>query len=87
MQYLGDGALHYLRTRDGAEVDFIIERGTTLTPIEVKWTENPTLSDARHLLTFLNEHPRQADRGYILCRCTRPLELHEKITALPWHYL
>ena len=35
LQYLGAGKLHYQRTRDGAEVDFIIERGDVLTPIEV----------------------------------------------------
>jgi len=87
LQYLGDAALSYQRTRDGAEVDFIVERGGTLTPIEVKWTENPTASDARHLLTFLREHPRQARQGYVICRCARPLQLHEKITALPWHCL
>lgn len=84
---MGGGALHHLRTRDGAEVDFIVERGATLTPIEVKWTKNPRLSDARHLLAFLNEHPQQARRGYVLCRCARPLELHDKITALLWHCL
>ncbi len=87
LQYLGDGSLHYLRTRDGAEIDFIIERGASLTPIQIKWTENPGLSAARHLLTFLDEHPRQARCGYIICRCPRPLRLHEKIIALPWHCL
>jgi len=87
LQYLGDGTLYYQRTRDGAEVDFIVERGGTLVPIEVKWTAHPSISDGRHLLTFLAEHPRQARRGYVVCRCTRPLELHEKITALPWSCL
>ncbi len=76
-----------MRTRDGAEVDFIVERDATLTPIEVKWTENPGISDARHRLAFMNEHPQHATRGYVLCRWARPLELHEKITALPWHYI
>ena len=87
LQYLGDGTLHYLRTRDGAEIDFIVERGETLTPIEVKWTENPRLSHARHLLIFMDEHPKVARHGYIICRCSRPLALHEKITALPWQCL
>ena len=53
LQYLGVGKLYHQRTRDGAEVDFIIEHGGDLTPIEVKWTEKPTLNDARHLLPFL----------------------------------
>lgn len=87
LQYLGEGKLFHLRTKDGAEVDFIIERGGTLTPIEVKWSEKPTVQDARHLLTFLAEHPKQAKQGYIVCRCSRPAQIHEKITALPWFCL
>lgn len=87
LQYLGEGSLYYQRTRDGAEVDFIVEYGGRLTPIEVKWSEHPTASDARHVLTFLGEHPRQAQHGYVICRCPRPLQLHDKITALPWFYL
>lgn len=87
LQYLGGGKLHYLRTKAGAEVDFIIARGRKLVPIEVKWTENPALSDARHLLGFLAENPKQAKHGYVICRCRHPLALHEKITALPWFCL
>ncbi|MEX5213700.1 MAG: DUF4143 domain-containing protein [Nitrospiraceae bacterium] len=84
LQYLGKGGLFYQRTRGGAEVDYIFEYKGCLTPIEVKWTEQPSLSDTRHLLTFLDEHPRQARQGYLICRCPRPLRLHDKIMALPW---
>ena len=87
LQYLGEGKLYHLRTKDGAEVDFIIERGSTLTPIEAKWSENPSPHDARHLLTFLAEHPKQSARGFIVCRCKQPMRLHEKVTALPWFCL
>ncbi len=87
LQYLGDGRLHYQRTRDGAEVDFIVERGGFLTPIEVKWTERPAPQDARHLLNFQKEHPDQVERGYIICRCPRPMEIHENVMALPWFCL
>lgn len=48
LKYLGEGRLHYFRTKGGAEVDFIIEKGNLLVPVEVKWTENPNLQDARH---------------------------------------
>lgn len=51
LKYLGSGKLHYLRTKAGAEVDFIIEREGKPTPIEVKWTDNPSLTDARHRIT------------------------------------
>ncbi len=86
LQYLGDGKLYHQRSRDGAEVDFILERGGALTPIEVKWTEHPALNDARHLLSFLQEKP-EARHGYVVCRCPRPLQLHEQVTALPWFCL
>jgi len=87
LQYLGSGKLHYLRSKAGAEVDFIIARGGRLTPIEVKWTERPALGDARHLLSFLDEHPRQAEHSYIICRCAAPLALSNRVTALPWFCL
>ena len=50
-------------------MDFIIERNNTLTPVEQKWTEDPTLRDARHLMAFLEEHPRQVKQASIVCRC------------------
>jgi len=87
LQYLGGGQLHYLRTRDGMEIDFILEHNSKLTPVEVKWTEKPSESDARHLRTFLKEHPKQADQAYIICRCSRPMEVCEHVTALPWFCL
>jgi len=87
LQYLGNGQLHYQRTRNGAEVDFIIEQGKALTPMEVKWTERPALQDGRYLLKFMHENPLRAKKGYIICRCPRPLEIHEKIIALPWFCL
>ena len=71
---------------DGAEVDFIIEKNGDLTPVEVKWTEHPTAGDARHLLAFLQEK-KTARHGYVICRCPRPLQLHEHVTALPWFCL
>lgn len=87
LQYLGKGRLHYQRTRDGAEVDFIIELGRALVPIEVKWTEHPVAQEARHLLKFLEEHPKEAPRGYMICRAPQPMVIHEKVTALPWFCL
>ena len=87
VQYLGQGTLYHQRTKDGAEIDFIIERNHQFTPVEVKWTRSPTLKDARHLLTFLREHPKDASQGVILCRCPRPIKLADSIVALPWFCL
>jgi hypothetical protein len=87
LQYLGEGRLHYLRSRDGAEIDFIVERQGALVPIEVKWTERPDRSDARHLLTFMQEHPQKARQGFVICRCPRPMRLADRVIALPWFCL
>lgn len=74
LNYLGPGQLYYQRTKDGAEVDFIIDREGKLTPVEVKWAENPTLSDARHLLTFSVSIPSRrstaTSSAAAACRCS-----------------
>ena len=84
LQYRGRGTLHFLRTKDGAEIDFIVEDGKKLTPIEVKWTQRPSSADCRHLRTFLDQHPSEATRGLVVCRCARPMQLDDRITAIPW---
>ncbi len=83
LQYLG-GNLYHLRTKDGAEIDFVVEHKGRQIPVEVKWTEHPSLSDARHVLKFLDESPDRMAKGYIICRCSRPMSLHSKVMALPW---
>jgi predicted AAA+ superfamily ATPase len=86
LQYRGEGQLHHLRTKDGAEVDFIVELKGELIPLEVKWTRSPSSRDVTHLAYFLKENPR-VKRGYVICRCPRPAKLTESITALPWQSL
>jgi len=87
LQYLGTGSLHYLRTYAGAEVDYIVKHEGELTPIEVKWTDKPALGDARHLLTFLDANRKKSRRAFIICRCRRPMQLHDRVTVIPWHCL
>ncbi len=86
LQYRGEGQLHHFRTKDGAEVDFIVEVDDRVIPIEVKWTDKPSLRDLSHLTSFLRDHPR-ARTGYVVCRCPRPMKLSDTVTALPWHHL
>ena len=82
--YLGEGRLCYLRTRHGAEIDFIVEYRDTVIPVEVKWTEHPSRKDIRHLRPFLAETPN-AKEGFVVCRCPRPIRLDKRILAIPWH--
>jgi predicted AAA+ superfamily ATPase len=87
LTYLGDGSLHHYRTRDGAEIDFVVARRGKLVPIEVKATEHPSPKDARRVLSFLHEHGPRAPHGFVICRAPRPLALDDRVTALPWAQL
>lgn len=84
--YLGRGhALGFWRTVSGAEVDFVWQSPREDLPVEVKWTANPRPNDARHLETFLSEYPARSRRGMLVCRCTRPEQLTERVVAVPWN--
>lgn len=74
--------LNFWRDLEGREIDWILSYKNKILPIEVKWTNKPTLKDARHLKTFLNDY--NLDKGYIICRCNKPRKLDEQITAIPW---
>ncbi|HLB43646.1 MAG TPA: ATP-binding protein [Gammaproteobacteria bacterium] len=78
--------LKYWRDQNGPEVDWVIETGDHYIPIEVKWTQMPALSDAKHLQIFLREYP-QAKNGYIICQTPHAMKLNKNIYALPWDQL
>jgi uncharacterized protein len=84
LRYQGRGTLLHYRTKGGAEIDYIVDTGDELIPVEVKWTENPSATDARHVRSFLDDHSRKAKKGFIVCRCPKPLQIDDAITAIPW---
>ena len=55
--------LGYWRTSIGEEVDFVIEAGGRLLPIEVKSGGRPRPGDAANLRSFRNEYGRSARAG------------------------
>src|SRR5262249_13507153 len=58
--------LSYWRTSIGEEVDFVVESGGKLLPIEVKATTRPRLADTAHLRTFRAEYGKKACAGLLL---------------------
>ena len=52
--------LHFWRTQNGAEVDFVLERGTSLFPVEAKWRGRPS----RALGSFMQRY--SVERGYVV---------------------
>ncbi len=75
--------VRFWRDPDGPEVDWVIEEENHYLPIEVKWTESPTLKDAKHLETFLSEYSN-ASAAYLVCQTPREVRLSKKVSALPW---
>jgi hypothetical protein len=73
----------YWRTASGDEVDFVIEAGNAVMPIEIKATQRPTPKDARHLVTFRAEHPRS--RAGLLLHDGDTVEwLASGVLSAPW---
>ncbi len=74
----------YWRTAIGEEVDFVIEAGGRLLPVEVKATSRPRLGDAAHLRTFRAEYGKKARAGLLL-HTGRAVEwLAPDVLAAPW---
>ena len=81
---LGRAEILHWRTTVGEEVDFVIETGDSLLPIEVKATTRPRLRDARHLKTFRDEHGEMARAGLLLHTGTSLEWLGPHALAAPW---
>ena len=73
----------YWRTASGEEVDFVIEAGDAVIPIEVKASKRPTSKDARHLVSFRREYPRS--RAALLLHDGDVMEwIASGVLSVPW---
>jgi uncharacterized protein len=79
-------SLLFWRDQAGVEVDWIVEKENHYTPVEVKWTKNPSSRDARHVQAFIEEYSNSS-RGYVICRIPQAQKLTDTVTALPWREL
>ncbi len=77
------GVFHW-RTAQGAEVDFVVEAGDQLLPVEVKATRRPRLRDARHLLTFAGEYGAAVPAGLLLHTGDETGWIAPGVLAAPW---
>ena len=81
---LGRAEIFYWRTTVGEEVDFVVEAGDHLLPIEVKATTRPRLRDAAHLRTFRAEYGDRARSGLLLHAGETLDWIASDILAVPW---
>ncbi|MFA4835755.1 MAG: ATP-binding protein [Dehalococcoidia bacterium] len=61
---LADTTIHYWRTKDKAEVDFVIRRGEAVTPLEVKYRDMKKLEIRRSFRGFLERY--HSEHGYVI---------------------
>lgn len=74
----------YWRTAPGEEVDFVVEAGRQLLPIEVKATPRPRLRDAAPLRAFRAEYGKAARTGLLVHTGTAVEWLAPDVLAVPW---
>ena len=74
--------IYYWRTVYGDEVDFIIEYGNKIIPIEVKSSERVHQKDLKALRVFLKEYPFTI-MGIVVYRGNDIVQLGKKIFAVP----
>ena len=74
----------FWRTTTDREVDFVIESGDRLLPIEVKAASNPGHSDTLGLRTFRDEYPERFAGGLLLHGGSEALWLSDRILGVPW---
>jgi predicted AAA+ superfamily ATPase len=74
----------YWRTTKGAEVDFVIDDGSRLLPVEVKTTSQPSSGDMAGLRAFMDEYGDRAPSGLLLHTGTETFWIAKGVLAVPW---
>ncbi len=69
------------------EIDFIIQEGDILFPIEIKETQSPTSSMASEFDVLDKDLDKHRGLGVILCRYPEKLYLKENLVCLPIEYI
>jgi hypothetical protein len=82
-----DYKVHYWRTGGGAEVDCVIDTGSTIIPVEIKSGSKVILSELRGLSSFIETYKEKVSHAYVITNGRIPEKLTDKITVLPWRFI
>ena len=75
--------LHFWRTAGGHEVDFLLEDGGQLIPVEAKLTATPRPEHARGIERFQALFGHRAAPGLLVCLCRERFRLTSSVDAVP----
>lgn len=84
---LGQGvspALYFWRTSYGQEVDFVIDNGTELIPVEAKLSATPRPAMATGLLKFKELYGKKVAKAYLIHSGNQSLPLAPNVVAQPF---
>jgi len=79
-----DAELFFWRTRGGAEVDLVIERGEALLAVEIKSSARPRPRDLRGLRTFQEEYGDRVKGAVVLHDGEELSWLADGVLGMPW---
>ncbi|MBM4145481.1 MAG: ATP-binding protein [Nitrospira sp.] len=82
-----DYKVNYWRTGAGAEVDCVIDTGSTVIPVEIKSGSKVTSSGLRGLSSFIDTYKERVKQAYVITDGRMPEKLTDKIMAIPWRFL
>ncbi|MBN1105003.1 MAG: ATP-binding protein [Deltaproteobacteria bacterium] len=84
---LSPWSIHFWRTKDRAEVDFVIDRGSDLLPVEVKYKQMKEASIGRSLRSFIARY-KPKDAWVVNLSLEDRLEMEgTMVRFLPYHAL
>jgi len=75
--------IHFWRTAAGNEVDFLVQSGAKLIPVEAKLTATPTPGQAGQVEKLLDQVPGISDKGIIVCLAKERFPLTRRVDAVP----
>ncbi|MEP6833818.1 MAG: ATP-binding protein [Gemmatimonas sp.] len=78
-----DRELHHWRLASQQEVDFVLEEGGQVLPVEIKGAGQVSSRDTKHLQKFCDVHAN-APRGVLLSADPEIRVMSERIVAAPW---
>lgn len=73
---------YYLRTKDGSEIDLLIELNGVIYPLEIKKTTHPSKNDIGHF-HLLQKNGCNTATGGVICLCKHLLPIDEKNYSIP----
>ena len=79
--------LYFYRDKDGNEIDFIVNRGGNLHPIEVKRKSNPNSGDIKAFRFIDNSEIYARGDGAVICTNEEVVPLNEKDSIVPFFYI